>query len=99
MNRRWLPWQNYNFAPGPVHTSMKLATFTEFVAAREGQLLPDRPLASGMSRLNTLPTTDAQRSRLRTQPVRSSAPLKPSLSPVAQVVPQQLVPKVVPLGL
>lgn len=86
----------YNSSPFDVDNGMKLTTFTEFVAAREGQLMPDRPPASGMIRLNALPATDARRSRLQAKPVRPLAPLKPSLAPVAQVVPQRLVPKVVP---
>jgi hypothetical protein len=38
---------------------MKLMSFAEFLALREGLLLPDRPRAPGVPRMNTLPATQA----------------------------------------
>lgn len=59
---------------------------------REG-LLPDRPPAKGLSRINPIPTTDAHRRHLKPKPVKAPNPFKPTVRPVTQVVPQNLIPK------
>jgi hypothetical protein len=45
-------------------------TFGQFVALREGFLLPDRPPRVGLSRINPFPTTNAQRKRLQPRLVK-----------------------------
>lgn len=47
---------------------MRPVTFAEYVRLREGLMLPDRPPAPGLSRINVFPATQAQRRRLRARP-------------------------------
>jgi hypothetical protein len=72
---------------------MNFLTFKRYVEMREGLLLPDRPPAKGLSRINPLPTTDAQRRRLKPKPVNAPNPFKPTVRPVRQVVPPSVIPK------
>ncbi len=72
---------------------MKFITFKQYVEMREGLLLPDRPPATGLSRINPFPTTDAHRRRLKPKPVKAPNPFKPTVRPVTQVVPPALIPK------
>jgi hypothetical protein len=43
-------------------------SFKAFVAMKEGLLLPDRPPAMGLSRINPFPTTNAHRKRMKPCP-------------------------------
>lgn len=72
---------------------MNVLTFKQYVEIREGLLLPDRPPAKGLTRINPFPTTDAHRRRLKPKPVKALNPFKPTVRPVAQVVPNNLIPK------
>jgi hypothetical protein len=65
-------------------------TFREYVAMQEGLLAPDRPPAKGLSRINTFPTTNAYRRRIKL----NSFP--PTVRPMAEVVPPHLIPKLAP---
>jgi hypothetical protein len=65
-------------------------TFREFVAMREGLNLPDRPPSKGLSRINPFPTTNAHRRRIK------SNPFPPTVLRVAEIVPQNLIPKLRP---
>lgn len=47
---------------------MGFTSFREYVWLREGLLLPDRPAAPGMARLNPFPATQAQLKRLFPRP-------------------------------
>lgn len=75
---------------------MPIPTFAEYVAAREGVLLPNRQPLKGLSRINPLPVTHAQRKRLHAKPVRVVNTLKPTVRPVAEIVPQKFIPKLKP---
>ena len=70
-----------------------MMSFKEFVAMKEGFLLPDRPPAKGLSRINPFPTTAARRKRLHAKPVK---PFAPTVRKVAEIVPQKLIPKLKP---
>lgn len=72
-------------------THAMFITFTEFVALREGLLLPDRPPAKGLPRINTTPFTNAQRKRLVAKPVKPPKPAPPTIRPVGKV--PQVVPR------
>lgn len=72
---------------------MNFLTFKQYIEIREGLLLADRPPATGLSRINPFPTTDAHRRRLKPMPVKASNPFKPTLRPIAQVVPNNLIPR------
>lgn len=56
-------------------------------------LLPDRPPAKGLSRINPFPTTNAHRRRLKPKPFRRPNPFPPTVRAVPEVVPQNLIPK------
>lgn len=71
---------------------MKLLTFREYMELQEGVLLPNRPPATGLPRLNTTPAPNAH--RLRTRPVAPPQPVRRTAQPVTQVVPPNLVAKV-----
>lgn len=75
---------------------MKLITFKEYVAMREGLLLPDRPPLKGMPRINTTPFTDAQRKRQRPKIIKPPKPAAPTVRKVAEIVPQKAIPKIKP---
>lgn len=62
----------------------------------EGLLLPDRPPLKGMSRINPLPCTDAQRKRLHPKPVKKPKPFAPTIRKVAEIVPQKMIAKIKP---
>jgi hypothetical protein len=47
---------------------MGFQSFREYLAAREGFLLPDRSAAPGMSRLNPYPVTQARLKRILAKP-------------------------------
>jgi hypothetical protein len=49
---------------------MRFLSFKEYVVAREGLLLPSRPAAPGLSRINTTPLGNARRARLVANPFR-----------------------------
>lgn len=72
---------------------MKFPTFAEYVAAREGVLWASRPPLTGMSRINTIPFTNARRKRMWVRTKSAPNPFAPTIRPVAQVVPQHLIPK------
>jgi hypothetical protein len=74
-----------------LHTIMM--TFSEFVAMKEGLVLPDRPTATGMSRINPFPTTDAHRKRIRSSPVKKAKPFAATVTHVSHVVSQRISPK------
>lgn len=82
--------------PTGVSTGMSIPTFKEYVAMREGVLSATRPPLKGMSRINTLPITNAQRKRLHTKPGQSPSPFKPTVRAVAEIVPQATIPKLKP---
>jgi len=70
-----------------------MMNFKEFLAAQEGVLLPTRLAASGLSKINPFPTTNAHRKRLQPKVVRPAPPVKSFVSTVPQVVPPQFVAK------
>jgi hypothetical protein len=71
---------------------MKFMSFTEYVARRdEGLLLPKRPLAKGLPKINAFPATDSHRRRLKVRPVKPPNPFAPTVKGVADIVPQRLV--------
>jgi hypothetical protein len=45
-----------------------MMSFKEFVAMKVGLLLPARPPAKGLSRINPFPTTNAHRKRMKPCP-------------------------------
>ena len=63
------------------------------MALREGVLMPDRPTVKGMPRLNTTAVVDARRAKLRTSRCPPPKPLQPTIGPVAQIVPQEVLAK------
>ena len=72
---------------------MNFIPFKVYVELREGALLPDRPPAKGLSRINPFPTTNAHRRRLVPKPARKPNPFPPTVRPVAEIVPPKLIPK------
>ncbi len=72
---------------------MKLPTFAEYVAAREGVLWASRPPLKGLPRINTTPFTNARRKRFAARAASPVNPFAPTIRPVAQVVPPRLIPK------
>ena len=72
---------------------MKIISFGKYVEMREGLLLPDRPSALGLSRINPFPTTDAHRRRFKSKPIKASTPFQPTVRPVKEIVPTKLIPK------
>lgn len=75
---------------------MNFPTFKQYVEMREGVLLPNRPPAKGLSRINPFPTTNARRRRIMPKPARPSNPFPPTVRPVSEVVPRKLIPKLPP---
>ena len=69
---------------------MTVFSFAEYLAAKEGVLIPDRHPLKGMTRLNPFPTTNAHRSRIR---VRAGKKINPFPATIRAVVPPWLVPK------
>jgi hypothetical protein len=77
-----------------LNTNMKFTTFSEWLAQRdEGYLLPNRPTRKGLSRINSLPTTDTHRKRLHVKPPKTPKPFAPTIRKVAEIVPQKAVAK------
>jgi len=72
---------------------MSFLTFKQYVELREGLLLPDRPPAKGLSRINPFPTIASHRRRAKPKPVRVANTFPPTVRAVTQVVPQNLIPK------
>jgi hypothetical protein len=72
---------------------MKPISFKQFIEMQEGLILPDRPPAQGLSRINPFPTTNAHRRRLVSKPARKPNPFPPTVRAVAEVVPPSLIPK------
>jgi hypothetical protein len=72
---------------------MGIVTLKQYVEMREGLLLPDRPPAKGLSRINPFPTTAAHRRRIKPKPPNVGQPFPPTVRAVHQVVPQNLIPK------
>ncbi len=72
---------------------MNFLNFKQYVKMREGLLLPDRPPAKGLSRINPFSMTDAHRRRLKAKTVKAPDSFKPTVRPVRQVVPPSLIPK------
>ena len=72
---------------------MDFLTFKQYVEMREGVLLPDRPPATGLSRINPFPTTNAHRRRLRPKPLRKPNPFPPTVRAIPEIVPPKLIPK------
>lgn len=64
--------------------------FSDFLAATEGTLLPDRRPVKGLARINPFPTTNAHRVRIRVRVGRKANPFPPT---VRAVVPPWMVPK------
>jgi hypothetical protein len=61
-----------------------LPTFTEYVGLREGLMLPDKPPAPGMPRLNPFPATQTRlRPLLARNPARLGPRCAPSTGPTA----------------
>lgn len=84
-------------APATLHTRMTNTTFKDWLAQHdEGFLLPDRPPLKGMSRINTFPSTDAQRKALHVKPAKKPKPFAPTVRAVKEIVPQKVIPKVKP---
>lgn len=75
---------------------MNFPTFKQYVEMREGVLLPDRPPAKGLSRINPFPTTNTHRRRLKPKPFRRPYPFPRTVQAVPEVVPQKLIPKLRP---
>ena len=67
-----------------------MMSFKEFVAMKEGLLLPDRPPAKGLSRINPFPTTAAHRKRLHAKPVK---PFGPTVQRMKEIVLNKLIPR------
>lgn len=73
----------------------KFPNFHEWLAIREGLLLPDKPPAPGLSRLNVTPLTNDQRKRLVPKPVKAPNPFKPTVAKVGQMAkPAFMSPKI-----
>jgi hypothetical protein len=84
---------------------MSFKQYAEMRDLQEGLLQPDRPLLKGMPKSNPMPTTDGHRRRLRLtaartvktmqpiKPVKPFQPIKPTVRPVAEIVPQNIIPK------
>jgi hypothetical protein len=70
-----------------------MMTFREFLAMREGQLIPSRPPRKGLTRINPFPTTTAHRLRLHPTKVQPPKPFGPTVRKVAEIVPNKLIPK------
>ncbi len=68
---------------------MKYPTFSSFVAAREGLLVPDKAPVAGLPKFNCTGRTNAERMKLKVNPV----PVRPLGPVVHQVVPGHLIPK------
>lgn len=75
---------------------MMLMRFAEFVALRDGVLLPSRPPLKGVPRLNPFPVTQAKRKQMQPKPVRVVNTLKPTVRPVTEIVPPKFVAKLKP---
>lgn len=73
-----------------------MMSFKEFLAVREGAFLPDRPAASGLSKINTTPLTNGQRSKLAPKMFKPPPLVPPFKSTVPQVVPNSMIPKLGP---
>jgi hypothetical protein len=61
---------------------MHYRTFQEYVQAREGLLLADRPAAAGLPRINPFPATQAQLKRIL---VRAAGPT-PTKQPASRKI-------------
>lgn len=73
---------------------MEMMKFSERLARHdEGLLLPDRPPLTGMSRINTTPSTDAQRKRLHPKKVKPPKLFKPTVRAVKEIIPNTFIPK------
>ncbi len=70
-----------------------MMSFKEFLAVREGVFLPDRPPASGLSKINATGMTNDQRKKLVPKLVKAPPLVPPFKSTVPQVVPNSLIPK------
>ncbi len=74
-----------------------MKTFREFLkqkAVSEGLWLPDSAAVLGLSRINTLPTTNAGRKKLHPHPVKALPPVKPLALTVPKVVPPRSIPQI-----
>jgi hypothetical protein len=59
---------------------VSLISFREYVAAREGLLLPDRPVRAGVTRINPFPATQRKLKRLfpvTPAPANAGGPVTP----------------------
>ncbi len=92
------PTRGFNSVGARIDTGMALMTFIEFIIRHEGVLMADRPPAAGLPRMNTTAVGDARRANLRAKPSRPTSPLQPTVGPVAQIVPQAMVPTLRPLA-
>lgn len=63
-----------------------MLTFREYVALREGLLLPDRPPSPGLPRINTTPFTNRRRTRSATARMAKVARGKVARPRMAKVV-------------
>lgn len=75
---------------------MNFISFKQYVELREGLLLPDRPPAKGVSRINPFPTTNAHRRRLKAKPAKTPNAFPPTVRRVAEIVPNKIIPKLKP---
>ena len=68
---------------------MKFPSFAAFLATQEGVLVPDKAPAAGLPKFNVTGRTNAERKRLKVDPV-----IVPPLGPaVHQVVSPHLIPR------
>lgn len=70
--------------------------FSEFVKAKaveEGLLMPDKAAASGVSKINPFPTTNAHRKKITPKPIKPVPPMQSFVSTVPQVVTDKVIPK------
>lgn len=71
---------------------MKLPTFAEYVAAWEGVAWASRPPLKGPPRINTMLFGNEHRKRMAARPNPVPDYFTPTVRPVDQVVPRQLIP-------
>lgn len=76
-----------------VHTGMRFRSFREFVQFKEGLLLPDRPPARGLPRLNATPFTNDQRRKRTPKVIRPSKRLPSTIRKVADIVTLKPIPR------
>lgn len=71
-----------------------MTSFIEYMRVQEG-LLPSRPQAKGLSRINATPLTQAQRRKLAPA-ARTAGPASAVAPSVPAVVPPNIIPQIKP---